>query len=322
MGEPGGVATRLADVAQGLFERLAGLPVVRALAPVARPFVRAASAYAHRDDGLRAGGIAFFAMLSFFPLVLLMAAVAAFLAEESPDEAQQVVWELRRFAPFLREAFWEDLHALAGRRGLFSAASLLALFFLSSRVTVALEQAMRRIFAAPPRRRGVRRFGARLRAYAMTLFVLLAIGGLFVGSNVYRYLDSIGLVRQVELLALVQRLPYAPRLFAMLVVGTVAYQLYLRVPPVPVRARHALAGALLFTLGHEAAVVLYTRLYTARLATYTALYGSFVGLVALALWVYWLSALALYGGELVAVLGGQLAPAGGPEAQRDAEARG
>jgi uncharacterized BrkB/YihY/UPF0761 family membrane protein len=174
---------------------------------------------------------------------------------------------------------------------------------------------MRRIFGpAEGARRGPVHYVPRLRAYAMTLFVLLVIGGLFLGANVYRFLDAFGVVRHVELVGLVARLPFAPRLVAAAVVGFVAYQLYRRVPPLAVRARDALAGALLFAAGHELAVVLYTRLYTARLGTYTTLYGSFVGLVALALWVYWLSALALYGGELVAELSGRACGGGAPAA--------
>jgi uncharacterized BrkB/YihY/UPF0761 family membrane protein len=56
-----------------------------------------------------------------------------------------------------------------------------------------------------------------------------------------------------------------------------------------------------FTVGHEIAVWLYST-YVARVAVEDAVNGSFIGVVSLTVWVFFLSSILLFGAEVVAAL--------------------
>ena len=99
-----------------------------------------------------------------------------------------------------------------------------------------------------------------------------------------------------------------------MLVFVLAYQLYRRIPPVTVRPRWAAVGALLFVAGHELAMILSDEI-AARLSHRAVIYGSFLGLVSLVAWVYWLSSVLLLAAELTAELNGDRrhGPAAGAE---------
>lgn len=268
--------------------------------------VRATHTHATHDNGTRAAGIAYFALLSFFPLVLLSASLVTAFLGDRPEDVHAVVGSVSQFAPFLDEGFWERVVALLERRGVVSIASALVLFALASRVAVALEQAMAAIFggAAAEGAGLLRTVLRRLRAHVMTLVVLLTIGSRFIVSTIVGYLESLG-IRGTEALQWVLDQPLiAHRVLPALIVGLLAHGLYHRVPRVAVPRRWALLGAAVFVAGHELALAVYTWIFSSRISHFDAVYGSFFGVVALTVWVYWLSSVALFAAEVVAELTG------------------
>jgi membrane protein len=267
--------------------------------------LRASRNYVFDAGGTRAAAIAFYSLLSFFPFVVLLAAASTFLVGDSEEEVRLFVSQLRTFVPFLQEEFWEDVMGLVQRRGVLSLASLGVLFVVASRVSVATERALRAIFLAGQERDGAlfSRFFNRVRAYSLTLFAILSIGLLFIARNLVAYLQSVDF-RALDFVApILEQEIVNGRLLPSLVIGLFAFMIYLRVPHVEVQKRWALLGAGVFVLGHEGAMLCY-EFYAARLSQGDVLYGSFVGLVSLTIWVYWLSIVLIFAGEIVAECNG------------------
>jgi membrane protein len=284
---------------------------VRANLDTARSFVSALPRalwqafrnFGEDEAGLRAAAMAYYALLSFFPFVLLLASVAALFVGDDPADVRAFFAPLRPFLPFLADGFWERVQDLVEHREVLSIASLALLLFLATRVTVATDRAIRAVFHArrdvEPSRHPVL---DRLRAWLLTLFALITLGLLFVAINALEY------VTQIErssgwIQAVVERPWFARRIIPGLVAGGLAFMLYRRAPGIRIRTRWALAGAGLFAIGHDVGISLYAT-YTTRVARQDAFYGSYVGVVSLAIWVFLLSCLLLFGAELVAVLNG------------------
>ena len=160
-----------------------------------RPWVRLARApwralVGFREDGCQqhAAAIAYFALLSFFPFMLLLASVASVVIGDSPEDLRASLQSLRPFLPSLDEVAWSRIDQLVENRGVFSLASLLLLSWLASRVTVSTQLAVASVFHArapdAPPRRG---FAAGLRAWLLTMALLVALGVAVVAVSVFEY---------------------------------------------------------------------------------------------------------------------------------------
>lgn len=98
--------------------------------------------------------IAFFAILSLIPLIVLFASVAGYAFAwlgDSPDEMDtligDVMLQLRRVVPYLNDSFESDLRRIIENRGGLGLFSLGALLFTASQVFRALEYALAHVFS-------------------------------------------------------------------------------------------------------------------------------------------------------------------------------
>ena len=294
----------------GAAPRLSGM--ASRLPRAARIVWRAVVHHAHDHCGIRAAAIAYYALLSFFPFVLLVA-VGVSMGFDDPGETRQLVSSLRPFLPFLRDDFWFELlqlvdQRLAGfvaRRGWLFAAAVAALFLIASQVSAATMHAVNVIFRTrgPTHASALRRLLGRARAFFMTAVVLLAMAAVFVGRGVLRSLE--GWVARLPQYA--QDLVHAARVGQLVlptaVIVVVVYLLFRRLPQAHVAKRWALLGAALFAVGHDVALWAYGD-FVAFTMRQGPIYGSFVGLVSLTAWVFWLSTLLLFCAEVIAILNG------------------
>ena len=256
-----------------------------------------------RDDGCQqhAAAIAYFALLSFFPFMLLLASVASFLVGDSPEDLRSSLESLRPFLPALDEGAWSRIDQLVRSRGVLSVASVLLLSWLASRVTVSTQLAVASVFhartpEAPPRRGLV----AVLRAWFLTMVILVALGVAIVAVSVFEYVvraspgDMLGasFLRSAAITRHV--VPFG-------VTAAIGFVVYAFLPPRRVGWPRALVGAVFFAAFHSLA----TRLFAASTAfagRRDVIYGSFVGIVSFTAWFYIASCLLLLGAELVAEL--------------------
>jgi YihY family inner membrane protein len=302
-----------------------GLPALRSIVRSPRvlsrlrttgTFLRALWHHCHEDHvSTRAAAIAYHALLSFFPFLLLCAAAATLLVGDDPQEVHAFLDSVRDYVPALRQDFWEDVTTqVAQRRSVLSGASLLLLLLVASRVGDAVQAALHVILRvrSPRHPRFVAGLLLRVRALALTIVVLAAMAGIFVAKNVAVYV-TLAHFPGAGTLAPVVTQPFVLRLLLPgLVVGWLVYVVLRRVSRDQVERRHAALGAVVFAVGHDLALLAASRL-TLDIARQDLLFGSFVGVTWLMVWAYWVSFLLLVTAEVVAMVGGarDLADGGG-----------
>jgi membrane protein len=256
-----------------------------------------------RDDNCQqhAAAIAYFALLSFFPFMLLLASVASVIVGDSPEDLRASLESLRPFLPALDEVGWSRVDQLVRSRSVFSLASLLLLSWLASRVTLSTQLAIATVFHArvpdSPPRRGI---AAGLRAWLLTMAVLVALGVVLVAISILEYavraspgdLFVGGFLRSAVITRHV--VPFA-------LISGIGFVVYTAIPPRSVGWARALAGALTFGALHLLATKAFAA-STALAGRRDVIYGSFVGVVSFTAWFYIASCLLLLGAELVAEL--------------------
>lgn len=245
-----------------------------------------------RDGGTSwAAAIAYYSLLSTFPLLLAIAAIAAYFVQ--PEWAvEQATQLLSTFLPRGSMRIEEIVQGAIDARQGASIVSIAALLWSGSRVFGVVTRALNLAYGADERYGIVRRVAIEL---AMTVTV-----GLFfvaaLASRVWLRLlwrqwlggDELSLLFR-SLMAIVPG--------AMLVVAF--FLVYRFVPRRRVAWQAAAAGSVLAT-----ALVLIARplflTYLRNFATYNLIYGSLAIVIVLVLWAWLVALIGLYGGEVVA----------------------
>ena len=266
-----------------------------------RVLVQAGRRWIDDDCGQRAAAIAYYALMSFFPFIILLASVSSILVGDDAEDIRRALAPLRPLLPDLRAGFWDRVQELVDKRGVLSLASLGLLVVLATRVTVAVQRALRPIFREAehvPRKR--LRWSRWYLAHGMTVAALVAIGLM---------LTSVALL---EVFVRSERSPHwlneavASSLFTrhalpLVVLALLSYALFVFLPDVEIRRRYRLIGAVFFAAAHDLAMSAWARI-TGWLAPSDLLYGSFVGAVSFAAWTWIAASILLLSATLVAEL--------------------
>lgn len=238
-----------------------------------------------------AASLAFFSLLSLFPLVFLLLYGISFLVTQDVIGEQFLLSFLKGFLPSLGERLAEELHRISALE------SVRWIVFLSSAwfgalVFYELDYALNVVFESAWQRHP-------LISTAMAVASLGATGLLLVISYVATQtinfltgyvpklwgLDLVGLAAHDFLLT--YTLPFG---LAFLTVSL----LYRYVPRRRPEWREAMAGAMIFGVLWVAAKLLFVT-YSSYATVYVRLYGSLLEIVLLLLWVYYSAALLLFG---------------------------
>jgi len=239
-----------------------------------------------------AAALAFFSLLSLFPLVFLLLYGISFLVSQSIIGEQFILSFLKGFLPSLGEGLAEELHrisALESVRWLV----LLSFFWFGGLVFYELDYALNVVFESTQKRHP-------LISTAISIALLGSTGLLlflsYVATQTITFLTA-----------------YAPKLWGLDLVALAAHDfhltytlpfslaflsvslLYRLVPRRRPRWRHAMAGALTFGLLWVSAKLLFVS-YSDYATVYARLYGSLLEVVLLLLWVYYSAGLLLFGG--------------------------
>jgi membrane protein len=257
----------------------------------------------HRDRGFdRAAVIAYFALLSFLPLAVLLVAVGARTlgSVEAAERGTEILLGnvLLRLPPqlmaqvrLLQEEIWSGL------------AYVPLLLWSASKVFTKVEGGLDAVFRVEQRRpwavRKILSF-AVVALLSVLLVALVVVSGIlgavdrFIDSTALAPLRDGGLYLFLDGLLSRYVVPWALAVFAFAVV-------YKLVPAVPVPARAAgIAGLVAGTLW-EALKTGFTH-YVSQVASYGRTYGALEAIVVFLLWVNLSAALLLWGGALAAVL--------------------
>lgn len=239
-----------------------------------------------------AAALAFFSLLSLFPLVFLLLYGISFLVSQNIIGEQFILSFLKGFLPSLGEGLAEELHrisALESVRWLV----FLSFFWFGGLVFYELDYALNVVFESTQKRHPL---------------ISTAISIALLGSTgILLFLSAVATQTITFLTA------YAPKLWGLDLVALAAHDfhltytlpfslafltvslLYRLVPRRRPRWRHAMAGALTFGLLWVSAKLLFVS-YSDYATVYARLYGSLLEIVLLLLWVYYSAGLLLFGG--------------------------
>ncbi|MEQ1681730.1 MAG: YihY/virulence factor BrkB family protein [Nitrospira sp.] len=239
-----------------------------------------------------AAALAFFSLLSLFPLVFLLLYGISFLVSQNIIGEQFILSFLKGFLPSLGERLAEELHRISVLEGVRWLV-LLSFFWFGGLVFYELDYALNVVFESTQKRHP-------LISTAISIALLGSTGLLlflsYVATQTIAFLTA-----------------YAPKLWGLDLVALAAHDfhltytlpfslafltvslLYRLVPRRRPQWSHAMAGALTFGLLWVSAKLLFIS-YSDYATVYARLYGSLLEVVLLLLWVYYSAGLLLFGG--------------------------
>lgn len=258
-----------------------------------------------RDHGpMYAGALAFYAILSLIPLIILFASASGFAIAGGDDSAidsslRDVMVQLRKIIPYIEPRLEDDLRMVIKNRRSLGAVGFFVLLISASEVFRAVEFGLARIYArldyevptdekASPRNylKSKLWFGAFVTAAVMAFIAFrLFRGALFQVATVMK---ADWLVRMLED-------PSASFLGTVVTsIGVViGFVVMLKVfVHHKVHTRYALIGGVLFSALFQAAHAIYD-IYLERITNIGAMYGSFATLIIIVLWIYFSASLLL-----------------------------
>lgn len=245
------------------------------------------------DNGPQwAAALAYYALLSLFPLLLATASVAAFFVSRE-DAVSQVMRLIGSFMPQSRATVDEVVHSVAEARGPASLLSLVTLVWTGSRVFGTLTQALNIAFDVDE-------------TYGLGKRLLIEVGMvLSFGVLLLLALSSgllLDLVRRVTGVqgtehGLLSRL--ADALVPTALLSVTFFLIYRFVPRKRPDWKSAAGGAVAATLLFLLARPLFTY-YVRQFAGYNLIYGSLSIIIVLLVWSWLTSLIVLFGGEVAA----------------------
>lgn len=265
---------------------------MRSVMNILRFLLETVKAFLRQGCPSLAAALAFFSLLSLFPLIFLLLYGISFLVSQNIIGEHFILSFLKGFLPSLGERLAEELHrisALESVRWLV----FLSFFWFGGLVFYELDYALNVVFESTQKRHP-------LISSAISIALLGSTGLLLF-------------ISYVATQALTFLTAYAPRLWGLDLVALAAHDfhltytlpfslafltvslLYRLVPRRRPRWRAAMAGALIFGLLWVAAKLLFVT-YSDYATVYARLYGSLLEIVLLLLWVYYSAGLLLLGG--------------------------
>ncbi|MDH5741078.1 MAG: YihY/virulence factor BrkB family protein [Nitrospira sp.] len=261
---------------------------------VLRFLLDALSAFLRQGCPSLAAALAFFSLLSLFPLVFLLLYGISFLVSQEIIGEQFMLSFLKGFLPSLGERLAEELHRISVLESVRWLV-FLSFFWFSGLVFYELDYALNVVFESTRKRHPL---------------VSTAISIALLGSTGLLLFISYVATQAITFLT-----AYAPRLWGLDLVALAAHDfhltytlpfalaflavslLYRLVPRRSPRWRDAMAGALTFGLLWVSTKVLFVS-YGSYATVYARLYGSLLEVVLLLLWVYYSAGLLLFGGVI------------------------
>ena len=242
----------------------------------------------------RAAAIAYYGILSLFPMLLFMIYLGSqFL--ESEEARIALNKSLIQVLPAAAETVQDIVNQTVAIRGSIGLIGGIGLLWSASTLFNALTKSLNMIWGAPPRPFWRRRIIAAVS--------VLSIGLLFVVSVTLSALAVIPSAGDGTVIS--QWLNFTVGLITTIVLFWLVYHL---IPNTPEDSRATLGGGILAAILWQAAKTIFAVYLASGLTNYGAIYGSLASVIALILWAY-ISALILFiGAVFAAALGGEFWP--------------
>jgi membrane protein len=240
-----------------------------------------------------AAAIAYYSMLSIFPLMLAAAGVASYFV----DRSYALSVALRFLSPLLpggSDAIISIVQEAINARGSISIISIAFLLWSGMRIFSTLMTALNIAYGGKENYSFFQRLG-------IELLMLLSIGVLFLVTFIFQLaISQVGSIvgpktfRQIAGLALGE-------IFSFLLLTLAFFLTYRYVPRCPVHRKPALVGAVFAAALFRIVRPLFTD-YITNFANYNLVYGSLALLISLVVWTWVVGLIYVFGGELAAHL--------------------
>ena len=250
----------------------------------------------YNSDGLtHAASIAYYALLSLFPLFLLALTILGEVTAD-PAERDAVVRFVFRYFPRQFDFITGQLDAFKIQPVSFGVWGIVALVWASLGVFNAVTSAVNHAW-------GVERRRSFLRHRLISFLMLVSAGGVLMMGLILASMVKLAETRLGEAIGRSATLVWISGLTAhyaatVLLIGCVALVFYF-VPNTRVRFREVWPGAVVVGLLWRAALSLFSW-YASDLATWNVVHGSIAAVVVFLLWIYVSAVILIYGVEMTA----------------------
>jgi membrane protein len=269
--------------------------------------ITAKSFLEHRGTQL-SGTIAFFMLLSAFPLIILSTSIVKLILGNIPGFEARLIEITATVIPSMSAWIKNGIVGIA--KNSYASQNLIGLLVLiwtSMQLFHTIEYAFKLItkYKPPVDRRKI--IHQRLKSFSstivigcvLTVIILLSIVPMDV---VYRQLLENEIIIDSGLnkilLAVILESKFLPFLLALGLL-TLSYKL---IPPIKIRLKNAFIGAATFAILFVAAKYLYKIYVLFNIESLKSVYGVFTTSFIVILWFYYIAALFLYCGELIIIL--------------------
>lgn len=266
--------------------KLAGVACLRV--PAVRLMVRTVKELSDDDGTHMAAGVAYYAILSLFPLAIGLIFVLSFILESDTAEAELLEF-FQTYLPGASATLGDNIKAVEGVRGFLGALSVVGMFWSASAAFGAISRAVNRawdVHQDPPFY--INKLRHLIMAMSVGLLFLMSIG-ITTALHVLAGVDVPGIGRLTFLdhdgLRVVSRL--LPFVFTLMIF----LMIYKFVPNTTTHWRYVLPGAVLAAAFFEVGKNLFVH-YLDNYVDYDKVYGSMGSIIALLVWTY-ISALVL-----------------------------
>jgi membrane protein len=249
-----------------------------------------------------AASVAFFMVTAMVPFCLFLATVLGSILGKDANLLAFFTEKLAGLFPTVTEGITVELRKLITYKGIGTVSIIIYALF-TFQLYSAIHHAMEAVFKV----RDPRSIAGRLifALVLMTLLVCLVLISFALTSSVEVLKATVPQMPWIEVSALVSFLLRIVVPFFL--VQSAAVIIYMLVPKVPVRFRHAFWGGLFTAVMLEAAKYAFTW-YMASVARLGTIYGSLTAFVLFLLWAFYASSILILGGELVHNLGNYGSP--------------
>lgn len=241
-----------------------------------------------------AASIAYYAIFSLFPLILVLIVIGSKVLESSDAQEQILEW-VTRILPFAGDIIRENIQQVLARRSSVGLIGTLTLAWGATGVFSTLARNINRAWERTAERNFIKLklMGLSLIAALIVFMSILLILNPIL-SLVLNQLNNISPVG--FMIPIVTQLSLWLFLF-----GTISL-LYYWIPNWKVRPSASVIGGIFSASAIELVTILFTFYLGSGLARYNLVYGSLGAIVALVFWIYLLSVIIIFGAHLTATL--------------------
>jgi membrane protein len=256
--------------------------------PVIQLISRTADGSGNHDATQRAAGVAYYAVLSIFPLLLGLIAVFGFFLP-SLNLQDELLNFVGKILPGAYDILRQNIINIVSLRGAVGALSIVFLFWSASAMFSALSLAINRAWGISRHRPFFIRKASELgMAFGTGILFLLSLGASAIISILRGVFDL-----PVAKLMIVD---VGGRLVAFLLILVVFLLLYKLIPNTRTLWRYVWPGALLAAVLFEIARTLFI-FFLENFANYQLIYGSIASIIVLLVWIYYSAFIMILGAE-------------------------